>query len=226
MKNFGILPIDSNPSTSQIIIPGAASRHNVAPFRDFKQLELPFEDDSNEVIKNPYCNSCKHFIKEQRPGKFSFNTKCGLKTARSGNVDKIIKLGVYQDEKVKKPFWCPIIVEGMEKQTDNSVKIGNITVYPARNKSAMSDEQLTYWERAKLEKEIKEKWLAIPGIIGWDDIKISNTYHLPPTINKKRMTIRIKQKYVGSIQAEDIKTGENVWLYKNDEEYKFMSVVK
>lgn len=216
MKNFGILPIDTNPSTSQIIIPGAASRHQIIPFRDFKQLELPFEDDSNEDIKSPYCNSCKHLIREQRQGKFSFNTKCGIKTARSGNVDKIIKLGAYQDEKIKKPFWCPLIVEGM----------GNTTVYPAKKKSAMSDEQLTYWERAKLEKETKEKWLAIPGIIGWDDIKINNTYHLPPTFNKKRMKIRIKQKYVGSIQAENVKTGENVWLYKSDEEYKFMSVAK
>ena len=40
------------------------------------------------------------------------------------------------------------------------------------------------------------------------------------------MDVVIKQKYVGSIQAENIKTKDNVWFYKDDEEYKYMSLIR
>jgi hypothetical protein len=42
MRNYGLMPVGDNPSTSQIIIPGAAARHHIGPFSEPSQLSLPF----------------------------------------------------------------------------------------------------------------------------------------------------------------------------------------
>lgn len=226
MRDFGLMPVGDNPSTAQIIIPGAAMRHNVPPFGVPTQLSIPFKSNEHSSAENPYCNECKYFLKIQRPNKSTFNTRCSAETPRPGGSERVVKLNVYPDEKVKKPFWCPIIKEYLMKPVSDGIKVGDKTIYPARKESAMSDEQLRAWNRAKNERERKEKWLAAPGLTSWGEIEINKIYHLPPTCKKGRMDIKIKQKYVGSIQAVDIKTNQNVWFYKDDEEYKFMSLYK
>ena len=217
MKNFGLVPVGDNPSTAQIIIPGALMRHNIIPIGKETQLALPFKDDACDNKKSPYCNGCEFFLKIQRPNKSTYNTRCKAETSRPGGSERVIKLNVYPNEKVNKPFWCPVVKEDIT---------GDKVTYPARKSSAMSDAQLSNWEKAKRVNEAREKWLSAPGLTAWDDIKLDTVYHLPPTLKKGRMDIVIKKKYVGSVQAVNIKTNDNVWLYKEDEEYKYMSVAK
>lgn len=226
MISIGTVPVGDNPSTAQIIIPGAAMRHNVPPFGTQTQLEIPFSNNSEETDENVCCNGCGFLLKIQRPNKSTFNTRCSAEVLSPGGSERVIKLNVYQNEKIKKPFWCPIIKENIMKSANDGIKIGNRTIFPARKPSAMSKEQLKAWNRAKNEREIKEKWLAAPGLTSWGEIEIGATYHLPPTCKKGRMDIKIKNKYIGSIQAVNIKTNQNIWFYKNDEEYKFMSLCR
>lgn len=226
LGNIGIMPVGDNPSTAQLIIPGAATRHQVAPFGTATQLTLPFKGEDESPNESPYCNGCEHFLKIQRPNKASFNTRCSAETPRPGGSERVVKLNVYKDEKVKKPFWCPLIKESLTKSVGDGIKIGGRTVYPARKSSAMSEDQLKAWNRSKYERECKEKWLSAPGLTSWAELSVGQIYHLPPTLRKNRMNVEIKQKYVGSIQAVNIKTKENVWFYKDDEEYKYMSLVK
>ena len=228
MTRFGIVPFDGNPSTAQIVIPG--TRRQCGPFMaggvEPVQLNLQFNENAKDK-KDLYCNRCEHFVCIARPGKNRFNTRCSADTVRPGGAYKVIKLNVFPDENVKKPFWCPIIKNAITNPFNPSegIKIGGKTIYPARNESAMSDEQLAQWNKSKAEKERKEKWLAMSGLTAWKDIKLGKIYHLPPTIKKKRMDLVVKSVNINSIYCEDIKTGNNVWLYKDDEEYKFMSPV-
>ena len=48
---------------------------------------------------------------------------------------------------------------------------------------------------------------------------------MPPMFEKGRMDIHVRAKYINSIQCTNIKTGTNMWIYKYDEEYKFMSKI-
>jgi len=218
MRNFGLVPVGDNPSTAQIIIPGAVTRHSVAPF-GATQLLLPFKDDNSAKNESEYCNLCEHFLKIKKGYKTTFNTRCKADTTRPGGSERVIKLNVYEDEKVKKPFWCPLVKSAIEKPLNDGIKIGGRTVYPARVNSG-------YTERANFERNLREKWLSAPGLMSWNEIKIDSIYHLPPTFKKPRMTIVVKKKFASSIHAENVLTKDNVWLYKDDEEYKFMSLVK
>ena len=224
--NCGIMPMDGHPATAQIIIPGATMRHHIEPM-GATQLSLPFKKEES-VEECKYCNVCPHFVKLERPNKNSFNTRCSAETPRPGGSYRVIKLRVFKDEKVEKPFWCPLINKKInEAFSQGGIKIGGRTVYPEKQRtSAMSDEQLNDWNRSKARAEIREKWLAAPGIVGWDDIVEGEIYHVPPSFKKGRMTIKVKKKHISSIFAVDLKTDTNIWFYKDDEEYKFMSPVK
>ena len=213
MNNFGLIPVGNNPSTAQIIIPGASMR----PVGKETQLMLPFNEYGCGKNKTKFCNGCEFFLKIQRPNKSTFNTRCKADSSRPGGSERVIKLNVYNDEKVYKPFWCPL-----EKEENT----GDKTTCSSKNQSAMSDSQLSNWEKAKKANDNRKKWLSAPGLTAWDDIKLDTVYHLPPTLKKGRMDIIVKKKYVGSVQAVNIKTNDNVWLYKEDEEYKYMSLAK
>ena len=226
MPKFGLMQVGENPSTAQIVIPGV--RRECAPFKPNStepvQLNLPFKENDK---KDLYCNRCEHFVCIARPGKNNFNTRCSAEAARPGGAYRVIKLNVYPDEKVKKPFWCPIIKKNITDalNKEDGIKIGGKTIYLPKKESAMSDEQLAQWNRSKAEKEQREKWLAMSGLTAWKDIKLGKKYHLPPTIKKRRMDLVVKSVNMNSIYCEDIRTGNNVWLYKDDEEYKFMSPI-
>ena len=223
MKNFGLVPVADNPATAQLIIPGI---RNIQP-NVGTQLSLPFKE-SNQTKKDAYCNNCEHFVALQRPNKNTFNTRCSAESPRPGGAYRVIKLNVYPEEKVRKPFWCPILKKLIIGADTNEkhITVGGKAVYPSGNGSAMSDEQLDNWNRIRHEQAMKEKWLAMSGLTAWDDIEIFKVYHMPPTIKKGRMDIRVKTKYINSMQCEDVKTGRTIWLYKDDEEYKFLSPVK
>ena len=226
MEKFGIMPVGDNPATAQIIIPGATTRHHIAPMGVGTQLTIPFKGEAVSSNESQYCNECPHFMKIQRPNKSSYNTRCGAETPRPGGSERVIKLNVYEYEKVKKPFWCPMVKKSLTDSLNDGIKIGGRTVFPARKTSAMSEEQINAWNISKNERLLKEKWLSAPGLTSWAELKVGRTYHLPPTSKKARMDVEIKQKYVGSIQAINLKTNENVWFYKDDEEYKYMSLIK
>jgi len=227
MPKFGLVPVGENPSTSQIIIPGAAMRHHVAPFDSPTQLALPFKGSQELPENSPFCNGCEYLMKVQKPNKNAFATRCTAETGRPGGVNKVIKLNTYPDEKLKKPFWCPIIKNAITNPKNDGLRIGNRIIFPLKqHSSAMSDEQLERWNKSKYEKELKDKWRSAPGITSWGEIKLDCLYHLPPTLEKNRMTLKILRKYVGSIQALDVDKNKNVWLYKEDEEYKYLSLVK
>ena len=49
---------------------------------------------------------------------------------------------------------------------------------------------------------------------------------MPPMFKKGRMDLYIANKYCDSLMAYKNGTNERVWLYKQDEEYKFLSEIK
>lgn len=207
MINFGIMPMANNPATAHLIFP--KKEVSVPPFGiEPVQLSIPFR----EFEKNDLCNGCDNLRRIPRPGSPTSNCRCTADDNIPGG--KVIKLNVRDEEKLKKPYWCPII-----KSAILSEKM------PARKASAMSDEQFAAWERSKNERLIKERWLSLPGITAWADISVGKNYHMPPMYRRRRMNVHIVQKYVGSIQAKVIETGASVWFYKQDEEYKFFSEI-
>ena len=208
MKNIGIVPMEGNPSTARLIIPGV--RNDVKPFgTESIQLSIPFKEDKYEL----YCNNCEFLSRIPRPGQQTCNCRCTADMSIPGG--KVIKLKVYPEEKIKKQFWCPKIKDKI---------LGNDSL--SSSKSAMSDEQLKAWNKSKEERIAKEKWLSLPGITSWGDIKIGRVYHMPPMLKRGRMNLYIAVKYCDSLMAYKNGTNERVWIYKQDEDYKFLSEMK
>ena len=214
MKNFGIVPVADNPATAQIIIPGIRGNVGLKPFgTEPVQLSLPFKENKRDSL----CNDCEYLTRITRPCHSTCNCKCSAETNIVGG--KIIKLKVYPEEKIEKPYWCPII-------KNKILNAGKGSLFIPDNKTAMSDKQLESWEKSKREKEEKEKWQSLPGITSWADIKLGKRYHMPPMFKKGRMNLYIANKYCDSLMAYKNGTNERVWLYKQDEEYKFLSEIK
>lgn len=213
MKTFGIVPMEGNPATAQIIIPGVG--RETKPFGTAPvQLSLQFQDDNK---KDLYCNGCEFLSRIARPNQSTHNCRCSA----DDNVQngKVIQLKVYPGEKIKKPYWCPIIKK-------NILNAGNSSLYiPEHRTTAMSDRQLESWNKSKEERLAKEKWLSIPGTTSWADIKLGKHYHMPPMLKKGRMDLYIVNKYCDSLMAYKNGTKDRVWLYKQDEEYKFLSEI-
>jgi len=210
MRDFNLLPVDGNPTTARIVFMNN-NCHSLPPVGIQNQLLLPTCIGTDKAIN--YCNGCEHLIYVERPGQQTYNCKC--KAARTiNNTDRIIKLKVYTMEKVQKPFWCPVGNAAVRKELGLSP-----------DKLALSDDQAKKWQEAKDRARRKEKWCAAPGITSWSDISVGKRYHLPPSIKHGRADIMIETKYVGSISARNIKTDKYVWLYKEDEDYKYMSEI-
>jgi hypothetical protein len=213
MKDFGIVPMVGNPATAQIIFHGGRNLNTQKPFgAEPVQLSLPFADDKKEL----YCNGCEYLSRIARPGKTSHNCRCLCDDSIPNG--KIIKLCVYPEEKLKKPYWCPLI---KCKILGEKPKL----LIPARKESAMSESQLESWNKSREERLKREKWLSMPGITSWAEIQQGKTYHMPPMYKKGRMDIKISKKYCDSIMAFKKGTNDRVWLYKQDEEYKFLSLI-
>ena len=89
----------------------------------------------------------------------------------------------------------------------------------------MSDSQLEQWNKSREERLTREKWMSMPGVTSWAELLVGKTYHMPPMQKKGRMDLYIVNKYCDSIMAYKKGTKDRVWLYKQDEEYKFMSLI-
>ena len=197
-NNIGLVHVNGNPSTTQIIL-----RSN----KVWNEMDNSTKPDDGK--KDLFCNNCEHFLREERGNKMSCTTRCTARTPRPGGAFRVVKLNVFPDEKVSKPFWCPKIKNdiGNSILSDNRFGFGAYT-----NKASEEDKS--------------EKWMAISGITSWDDIKVGSTYHMPPMYKRGRMNIYVMTKYCGSLMGENINTGEKVWLYKSDDDFKFLSKIK
>jgi len=230
MRNYGLMPVGDNPSTTQLIIPGAATRHHLLPIDDNMgptQLQLPFNENKEDIKDKLYCNTCPFFLRVQRPNKTTFNTRCTADTTRPGGSERVVKLNVYPDEKVKKPFWCPSVRDSIINPKGDSVKVGPKTIYldNVKKPSMLSEEQQKKWNDSKHRKELRDKWLNAPGLMSWDDLKVNCVYHLPPMFEKQRMDVKIESKFMTSLKAVNLRNRQIVWFYKSDEEYKYMSLI-
>lgn len=157
--------------------------------------------DSNKLF---YCNNCPNLFKTPSPDGITFNYRCKkFLIEGSERLCRVIKVGVMPDTVIWKPYWCPI-------KSDNSM---------------LSQNEQERWNESKKRTEQKNKWLNLHGITAWDDIHVGENYHMPPMFEKGRMDIHVRAKYINSIQCTNIKTGTNMWIYKYDEEYKFMSKI-
>lgn len=197
MKNFDIIPIKGNPTTAQIIL---------------------FNKNEQKKSCKRYCNDCDFLRKIPRPGQSTFNCRCKLNKIGSTATERVIGLKLYEGEKIEAPDWCMLLNSGS--------KAIEIPCLPVTNNSAMSDEQLRAWNESKEKNRIKELWCSISGITAWRDIKIGKVYHIPPSLKRGRMDVEIEKIYSDSMFGHNIKNRDNVWIYKEDEDYKFMSEVK
>ena len=164
-----------------------------------KMLPLPKNPSTSIILSsNAFCNNCPHLIRVDSQNKSTYTAKCATADRIIDNSYRIIKINVYPDEKVNKPWWCP----ACEKKE-----------YKPNLDSIINDEK------------VKEKWLAMHGITAWSDIKEGHIYHVPPFYKRKRLDIKVERVYPNSIKGINVLNRTNVWLYKDDEEYKFMSLV-
>ena len=208
---IGLVPVENNPSTAQLILPGMKRQ---PPFgTEPVQLSLPFKGD---VKASAFCNECEYFMKVQKPNKNNFNTRCTAETPRPGGAFRVVKLNVYPEEKVQKPFWCPLIKQCVERDLKKGLNIMGLPALPSATKYNID-------VGAQRKREI---WLGMSGITSWDDITVGQAYHMPPTFRRGRMNILIKNKYKESLEAENLATNNIIWLYKQEEEYKFLSEIK
>ena len=165
-----------------------------------KTLPLPQNPSTSIVIRrNTCCNNCPHLIKVEKPNKGAYAAKCATAERVIDCSYRIIKINVYPDENIDRPWWCPKI-----KSPHYSTNAGS----------------------QKNDEEIKEKWLSMRGITAWGDIKEGHIYHVPPFFRRKRLDIKVERTYPNSIKGINVLDRTNVWLYKDDEEYKFMSLIK
>ena len=172
-----ISKVDKNPSTA-IIIPIRSKMNN-----------------------KEYCNDCPYCSKEVQENIHTKNFKCVYSTDK-----RVIRLKVFENEKVEIPFWCP------KKKTQKT--------------SMLDEEQQKRWEASRLKYEAEKRWREIAGKIAWADLKEGERYHCPPSPFHGRMDIEIEALYPGSLKARVIDEDRLVWLYKTDESYKFMSLLK
>ena len=225
--DYGLLPLQDNPSTAQIVILNG-KRQEMPPVGS---EEIPLLCSPKENVASKYCNGCEHIIYTVRPGQQTKNCRCKASRTATG-VDRILRLKVYEGEKIEKPFWCPVGHEmvrknlGLEPLSKPQTQRLALPARVEKPSSALSDKQRKEWEESKARNKKRELWLAAPGIMAWDDIKPGLTYHLPPTLKRGRADIIVYTKYPGTIFGRDIKTKDNVWLYREDEDYKFLSEIE
>ena len=153
-------------------------------------------------MEKKYCNDCSfcNKINTKEESSSLKNFMCEHSTKR------VVRLKVYDGEKVDVPFWCP---------------------QKSENKNSMLDEeQQRKWEASRLKYEMEKKWKQIKGILDWDDIKPEFCYHYPPSPFHGRMNIQIEEMFPNSLRAVNLDTKRLVWLYKSDGSYKFMSRIK
>lgn len=210
---IGLIPVNNNPSTAQLILLGKPQVSTPPRGSEPIQLSLPFKGD---VKASAFCNDCEYFIKVKKPNKNNFNTRCTAETPRPGGSFRVVKLNVYPNEKVQKPFWCPLIKQCVDRDIQSGFNGLNLPALPSKSSCHVD-------VGAQRRRDI---WLGMSGITAWDDIVVGKAYHMPPTFRRGRMNILIKSKYKESLEAENLDTNNIVWLYKQEEEYKFLSEIK
>lgn len=225
MKNFGVVSVDGNPSTAQIILLGSNNAQRQPPVSDPIQLGLPFMENKKS---KPLCNGCDFLRKIPRPGQSTYNCRCMLNMVGSKVTEKVIKLKVYPDEKIETPSWCrKLNTGGKQSVIPYQPQYASCQLaLPARVNSPLSEEQRRRWDEAKERNRIMDIWAGASGITSWGEIQPGKVYHLPPTPKHGRMNLIIERVYPDSIFCHNVKTRDNVWLYKEDEEYKFLSEVE
>ena len=83
------------------------------------------------------------------------------------------------------------------------------------------------WSYIKEREKKLEKWRSLKGITEWDDIKVGNDYHLPPTMDKPRMDVHVVSKMAMSITCKILgRDNASITLYNSGHEYKFMKLIK
>ena len=218
MKEFGIIPMANNPSTAQIIIPGTKREQ---PFGKAMEIGIPLKNAENKDV-DLYCNGCEYLSRIARPNSDKHNCRCKADTIGiNQGGGRVIALKCSPGEKIKKPFWCPVLKDKIINNPNPSKGL----ILPINNNSAMSPEQQAEWNASRARIERKNKWKAINGLCSWDDIKVGCDYHLPPTPEKERADIHVTTKYMTSFSGHVIGTEKRMWFYKGDEDYKFMSPI-
>jgi hypothetical protein len=219
MKNFGIVPMAGNPSTAQIIIPGMRREK---PFGEAVELKIPFVETATKKNSDLYCNGCEFLSRIARPNKETHNCRCKADNLGIMGGGRVIQLNCYTGEKIKKPFWCPVLKEKIMSSTPPTKPQ---LILPARKDSMLSPEQQEEWKKSRERVAQLEKWKSIRGLCSWNDIKVGGDYHLPPTPSKGRMNLHVATKYMDSMMCYVNGTQARVWIYKNSEDYKFMSPI-
>lgn len=199
----------NNPSTTCLLLPIHGCHQPPVGANE------PLQYNKSTEVKTSYCNGCPSFILTYKPATGCYNTKCGKTAPRPGGANRIVKMNVKHGDLVTKPFWCPLIQESINNASSkpNFVIVGSTTA-----EKSHKEERLGLLER-------KRKFKAIKGLVGWDDIQPNHIYHMPPTPVKKRRDIEVKNKYVSSLYCIDVNTKDNIWLYKEDEDYKFLKLL-
>lgn len=161
-----------------------------------------------------HCNDCDECVSKCYNGLLDYY--CNISEITKG-LPRVIRYGVENARvKLAKPFWCPKVKE----------QISNNLMTQENSGSMLSPQAQTAWNASKEREEKKDRWKAMSGITSWEEIKENGTYHLPPSLTKGRMDLLVVNKYISSMSCKNLKDNSTVWLYKVDEDYKFMSAIK
>ena len=155
------------------------------------------------------CNGC-HFCECNRmsPSSIFYAFKCKYRY----KVARILKTYADKDDDVERPAYCPLINTPFFKDYCDGKTI--------KKESAE-------WSYIKEREKKLEKWRSLKGITEWDDIKVGNDYHLPPTMDKPRMDVHVVSKMPMLITCKILgRENASVTLYSTGHEYKFMKLIK
>lgn len=147
------------------------------------------------------CNDCPQSQCKESGG---WGTSLCNWYCNTDKLKRIIDMNVLSTKSLDIPKWCPL---GLHKQVSVQEK-------PKKK-------PLTYAEK-------REMWEDIPFLCKWEDIKISEIYHVPPVLGEKRKDVLITNISDFSFQYRLIDKTNNstsqatYTLYKSAIWWKFM----
>ena len=161
------------------------------------------------------CNGCTFCdCGRMGPASIYYVFKCKYRY----KVSRILKTYADKDDEVERPADCPLIQTTLfMRPSDENTS----------NKENTSNNENKDWSSVKERAKRLAKWKSLKGITEWDDIKVGNDYHLPPTMDKPRMDVHVVSKMAMSITCKILgRDNASITLYNSGHEYKFMKLIK
>lgn len=152
-----------------------------------------------------FCNDLvKSYIGDDRT---KFNACCNrvLINLPNGQRPRVISANVHQTDVIKKPRWCPKD-RGVNKEYYTPDELSNTIRKGLPSPSTVSTNSSTNLEtnRTMTYSEKRERLMALPKHLEWEDIKEGETYVIPKILYQSRKVVKIVMKTDAIIRCVEI----------------------